>query len=116
MKAKVIFVLLFIICSCFIIGCGASKDGSSAQKQWKHFKIDLNAEEIKKVVSLQDDLEIDTKLNTLIIGANLTDNKMSFLIIGDENDPTSRLYPWEQICKGLQDYLLSYTGPRKIKL
>ncbi|MCX6163858.1 MAG: hypothetical protein NTU73_03180 [Ignavibacteriae bacterium] len=116
MKARVIFVLLFIICSYFIIGCGASKDGSSIQKQWKHFRIDLISEESKEIINLQDDLEINPKLGKITVCVNITDEKLQMITIGDENDPTAMTFPWSTIRKSVQNYLLNYTGLKKIKL
>jgi hypothetical protein len=116
MKTNIVFILLLIACTSFIIGCGASKDGSSAKKQWKHFRIDLSAEESKEVINLQDDLGIDPKLGIITVCVNITDEKLQVITIGDEKDPTGMSFRWIDIRKSVQDYLLNYTGPKKTKL
>jgi hypothetical protein len=113
MKTNIISILLLIACTSFIIGCGASNQGSSAQKQWTHFRIDLSADENSEVKNLQYDLGINPMLSKITICVNVTDPKKQYIIVGDEKDPNSKSFKWTIIRKSAQDYLLNYMGPKK---
>lgn len=136
MKKSIILFILIIFGFTFF-GCGSSKQVSEEKKLWKHFKVVLNLEENSEVKKLQDSLDVvanilgnDEELKKLknslnivsyvspiTICVDIRDPKLQTIIIGDEKDPKSIAYRWiEDVPKSVKEYLLNYTGPKKINL
>jgi len=64
---------------------------------------------------VQEDLEIDPKLESYTITINVSDpnEENQYIVIGDESDPTSPRFSWSQIQMTTQRGLLSYQGPNR---
>jgi len=64
---------------------------------------------------LQDDLEIEPKLESYTITVNISDQEElnQYIVIGDEADPSSLRFSWSQLSLTSQRDLLSYKGPNR---
>ena len=64
---------------------------------------------------LQDDLEIDPKLESYSITVNITDpdEENQYIVIGDESDASSPRFSWSQLTMESQRGLLSFKGPTR---
>ncbi len=84
-------------------------------RQGVHFSILANVNESEMFSKLQDELEIDPKLESYTITVNVSDpdELNQYVVIGDELDPTSPRYSWSQLSASSQRGLLSYTGPNR---
>jgi len=77
------------------------------------FSILANVNENEMFSKLQEELEIEPKLESYTITVNVSDQDElnQYVVIGDELDPTSPRYSWSQFSISTQRGLLSYTGP-----
>jgi hypothetical protein len=80
-----------------------------------HFSILANVNENGMFSKLQDELEIEPKLESYTITVNVSDpdELNQYVVIGDELDPTSPRYSWSQVSISTQRGLLSYIGPNR---
>jgi hypothetical protein len=80
-----------------------------------HFSILANINENEVFSKLQDELEIEPKLESYTITVNISDpdELNQYVVIGDELDPTSPRYSWSQLSTNSQRELLAYTGPNR---
>jgi hypothetical protein len=64
---------------------------------------------------LQDDFQIEPKLQSYMITVNISDPEElnQYVVIGDESDATSPRFSWSQLTLENQRGLLAYTGPNK---
>jgi hypothetical protein len=115
MKKSLIFIFLVFIIN-LLTGCHASKQESMDPKSWKHFRVELTTDDTKEVNILLDSLEITPRPSSVILCVNISDSQMKYLVYGEENEPTSRMYAWYQIPKSVRDFLLNYSGPKKFNL
>jgi hypothetical protein len=80
-----------------------------------YFSILANTGDDELFNKLQNDLEIDPKLESYTITVNISDpdEENQYIVIGDESDPTSPRYSWSQLTMASQRGLLSYQGPNR---
>ncbi len=80
-----------------------------------HFSILANINENELFSKLQDELELEPKLESYTITVNVSDpdELNRYVVIGDELDPTSPRYSWSQLSISSQRGLLSYEGPNR---
>lgn len=64
---------------------------------------------------VQDELAIEPRLGSYSIIVNITDpdEQNQYVVIGDENDPSSPRYSWNQLSMDTQRDLLAYQGPNR---
>ncbi len=64
---------------------------------------------------VQDELAIEPRLESYSIIVNITDNdeQNQYVVIGDESDPSSPRYSWNQLSMNTQRDLLAYQGPNR---
>ncbi len=80
-----------------------------------YFTIVANVNEDSLFSNLQDDFQIEPKLQSYMITVNITDPEElnQYVVIGDESDATSLRFSWSQLSMSNQRGLLAYTGPNK---
>jgi tetratricopeptide (TPR) repeat protein len=85
---------------------------------WTYFRILARAEDDSLFIRLQDDMGIDPKLESYSITINITDpeSRNQFIVLGDETDPNSFRYDWNQISPPVQNGLVKWTGTNKENL
>lgn len=64
---------------------------------------------------VQDELAIEPRLESYSIIVNITDpdEQNQYVVIGDETDPSSPRYSWNQLSMDTQRDLLAYQGPNR---
>lgn len=64
---------------------------------------------------VQDELAIEPRLESYTIIVNITDpeEQNQYIVIGDQNDPSSPRYWWSQLSMATQKELLAYQGPNR---
>jgi hypothetical protein len=87
-------------------------------RTWKYFKINARAEDDSIFIKVQDDMNIDPKLESFSLIVNISDpNPMNqYIVLGDEADPSAQRFAWSQISKDVQEGLKNWTGTNKENL
>ncbi|MDQ3020598.1 MAG: hypothetical protein M3R36_08515 [Bacteroidota bacterium] len=85
-------------------------------RTWTYFKILARAQDDSVFIKLQDELNIDPKLESYILVVNISDPFNQYVIIGDENSPDASRFSWNQLSKNVQQALLNWTGTNKENL
>ena len=80
-----------------------------------YFTITANVNESDIFSFLQDELQIEPKLESFMITVNITDSEElnQYVVIGDESEPTSLRFSWSQLSFETQKGLLGYEGPNR---
>ena len=80
-----------------------------------HFTILANINDDELFAKLQEDLQIEPKIESYSITVNISDpdELNQYVVIGDESDPTSPRYLWSQLSMESQRGLLAFTGPNR---
>src|SRR4030095_4252651 len=80
-----------------------------------YFTIRAYVSDDELFVRLQDDLEIEPRLESYTITVNISDPEElnQYIVIGDEADPSSPRFSWSQLSLTSQRDLLSYKGPNR---
>jgi hypothetical protein len=80
-----------------------------------YFTILANVSENELFGIVQDELGIEPRLESysIIINITDTDEQNQYVVIGDENDPSSPRYSWNQLSMDTQRDLLAYQGPNR---
>lgn len=80
-----------------------------------HFTILASIGENELFSKLQDELEIEPKIESYTITVNISDpdELNQYVVIGDEMDPTSPRYSWSHLSISTQSKLLGYSGPNR---
>jgi hypothetical protein len=80
-----------------------------------YFTILANVNENRLFSKLQEELQIEPKLESYTITVNISDpdELNQYVVIGDEMDPTSLRFSWSQFSLSTQRGLLAYTGPNR---
>ena len=116
MKKNIFFPVLVIILSfIFRSQLYAQSDDPAA---WKYFKILVTTSDDSLFTMLQDDLGISPYLAAYTINVDIRgdDSQSQFIILGDKDDPSSVKFYWSTLRKEVQDGLISWKKPNKIKL
>ncbi|MBZ0204232.1 MAG: hypothetical protein K8I03_14550 [Ignavibacteria bacterium] len=80
-----------------------------------YFTILASVSESELFGTVQDELAIEPRLESYSIIVNITDSdeQNQYIVIGDETDPTSPRYSWEQLSMDTQRGLLAFQGPNR---
>ena len=80
-----------------------------------YFSILASVDDDSLFGTLQDELEIEPRLQAYSITVNISDpdEQNQYIVVGDESDPTSPRYSWSQLSIESQRGLLSYKGPKR---
>ena len=106
-----IFSIIFFSCS----GIKISKDTRDLKKS-KYFRILADADDNPIFVKLQDDLNIEPKMEryTIIVDIRAKDSGQQYVLFGDETNPIR--YQWTQLSEQVRKGLLDWTGSNKENL
>lgn len=87
-------------------------------RSWKYFRILARAQDDSVFIKLQDELNIDPKLESYIIVVNILDPAPinQYVTIGDETSPDASRYLWSDLSKPVQNALLNWSGSNKENL
>jgi len=112
--------VLFIICVFMtsVKPAFGQQEDPNNPRTWTHFKILASAEDDSIFIQLQDDMNIDPKLDRYTLVVNISDPnpQNEYVLIGDESDPNATRYAWTQLRKNVQDGLKNWTGTNKENL
>ncbi len=118
-KILILDLFLLIIIAAIIPGCSSSKlktKGSSVT-QWTYFRIYADADDSPIFVKLQDNLNIEPKMERYTIVINIKkDNLEPYIIFGDIDESSPKKFPWSKLSKDVQDGLKNWTGDNKERL
>ncbi len=80
-----------------------------------YFTILASVSESELFGTVQDELAIEPRLESYSIIVNITDpdEQNQYVVIGDENDPSSPRYSWGQLSMDTQRGLLAFQGPNR---
>ncbi len=80
-----------------------------------YFTILASVTENELFGKVQDELAIEPRLESYSIIINITDpdEQNKYVVIGDETDPSSPRYSWNQLSMDIQRDLLAYQGPNR---
>jgi hypothetical protein len=92
------------------------KEDEKDATSWSHFRIDGKTEDDKKFREIQSVLGIEPPLGTITLCINLTDPKLQFITVGDENDPTSKSYSASQVPDSILSFMVQWRGINKYNL
>ncbi len=92
------------------------KEDEKDPTSWSHFRIDGKTEDDRKFKEIQDALGIDPPLGTITLCFNLTDPKLQFVTVGDENDPTAKQYSASQVPDSILSFMVQWRGINKYNL
>ena len=114
-----LFLIVSIIPGIFISGCSSSKykvKGSGMTK-WTYFRIYADADDNPIFVKLQDNLDIEPKMERYTIVVNIKkDNPEPYIIFGDIEESSPKKFPWSKLSRDVQDGLINWTGDNKERL
>ncbi len=113
MKTKI--VLAFII-TFLVIGCTGKSYKEDSPRNWKYFNIYASSEDDIIFVQLQNDLGLSPKMERYILTVNLLDKNNQYIIIGGENNPSSKKFLWSSLRKSIQQGLLNWNAGNKENL
>jgi hypothetical protein len=109
------FIVLFIS-AILNINCSQSNTNEDSLKTWKYFNIYASSEDNIIFVQLQDDLGISPKMERYIITINLKNKNDMYVILGGEQNFSSKKYSWSMLRKSVQEGLLNWSESNKEKL
>ena len=120
---RIIVKFLFLVHISFLaislLNCYSTKikvKGSDARK-WTYFRIHADADDDPIFVKLQDDLNIDPKMETYTIVVNIKkDNPQPFIIFGDIDESSPKKFLWSKLSKDVQNGLINWTGSNKERM
>lgn len=92
------------------------KEDEKDPTSWSHFRIDGKTEDDKKFREIQTVLGIEPPLGTITLCFNMTDPKLQFITVGDENDPTSKSYSASQVPDSIISFMVQWRGINKYNL
>ncbi|MFZ4589744.1 MAG: hypothetical protein ACOYN6_02010 [Ignavibacteria bacterium] len=104
-------LLLITFASC-------SSSGYSDSRQWKYFGINASTDDDPLFVKLQDELNIEPKMQSYLITVDLRDKDENNhkIIIGELTDMTRIVASWKTLTKETRDKLIKWNGSNKFPL
>ncbi len=87
-------------------------------RTWKYFKIFARAQDDSVFIKLQDELNIEPKLESYVFIANFMDPSPinQYVVIGDETSPDASRYLWSDLSADVQKALINWVGSNKENL
>ena len=118
MKNIIQFCFSFLLLSALLINinCSSKYTREDSPKNWKYFNIHASSEDDAIFVQLQDDLGISPKMERYLLTVNLLEKNNQYIIIGGENNPSSKKYSWSSLRASVQKGLINWDGSNKEKL
>lgn len=87
-------------------------------RTWKYFKIYARAQDDSVFIKLQDELNIDPKLESYVLVVNILDPSPinQYVVIGDETSPDASRFLWSDLTPDVQKALINWAGSNKENL
>lgn len=87
-------------------------------KTWKYFKIFARAQDDSVFIKLQNELNVDPKLESYVLIVNIMDPSPinQYVVIGDETSPDASRFLWSDLSQGVQKALINWGGSNKENL
>jgi len=87
-------------------------------RTWKYFQIFARAQDDSVFIKVQDELNIDPKLESYILVVNILDPAPinQYVVIGDERSPDASRFLWGDLSEKVQKALLNWVGSNKENL
>lgn len=113
-------LLIFLTVSVLIqyTSAFAQVESDDNPRTWKYFKIFARAQDDSAFIKLQDELNIDPKLESYVLVVNISDPSPinQYVVIGDESSPDAARFLWSDFSKEVQNVLLNWAGSNKENL
>jgi hypothetical protein len=108
-------VLALIISISTVTVFSQNQDDPDNPRSWKYFKIYARTDDDSLFFYAQEDMGIDPKLESYTVIVNLMDGNAlnQYVVIGEENDPSSVRLAWSQLSKKVQEGLVNWSGTNK---
>lgn len=113
------FLFLILICLFYPIKeTNGQVERVDDPRTWKYFQIFARAQDDSVFIKVQDELNVDPKLESYILVINILDPLPAnqYVVIGDERSPDASRYNWEDLSEGVQKALLNWAGSNKENL
>ena len=96
----------------------AQEEREDDPRTWKYFRISARTSDDSTFYKLQEDLNIEPKLESYAVTVNILDPLAAnhTVVIGDETSPDAMRYAWSQLSTVVQQGLLNWTGSNKENL
>src|SRR3972149_10102064 len=115
---KLFFYFLLFTFAFSLNGCSGTKISTNTKnlKKSKYFTILADADDDPIFVKLQDDLNINPKMEryTVTIDIRSSDASQQYVLFGDEYNPIR--FGWAQLSEQVQKGLINWTGSNKESL
>lgn len=121
-KNKILFKVLFAFLFISIFGSKSDVIGQVEREDdprtWKYFQIFARAQDDSVFIKVQEELNIDPKLESYILVVNILDPSPinQYVVIGDERSPDASRFLWQDLSPGVQKGLLNWAGSNKENL
>lgn len=121
-NVKSFFAVIFIFFTgLFLFQQGsliAQTEKEDDPRTWKYFKIFARAQDDSVFIKLQNELNIDPKLESYVFIANIMDPSPinQYVVIGDETSPDASRFLWSDLSANVQKALLNWSGSNKENL
>jgi len=115
------FTIYFLVISIILfqkVSVYAQVESEDDPRTWKYFKIFARAQDDSVFIKLQDELNIDPKLESYVIVVNILDPSAinQYVVIGDETSPDASRFLWSDLSPGVQQALINWAGSNKENL
>lgn len=119
---KSFFAVIFIFFTGLFLfqqsSLNAQTEKEDDPRTWKYFKIFARAQDDSVFIKLQNELNIDPKLESYVFIANIMDPSLinQYVVIGDETSPDASRFLWSDLSVDVQKALLNWVGSNKENL
>ncbi|MEO8208966.1 MAG: hypothetical protein ABI840_00280 [bacterium] len=115
LKIILLFIFTTIFHNSYIY---SQQERGDDPRTWKYFKILARAQDDSVFIKVQDELNIDPKLESYILVVNILDPSPinQYVVIGDETSPDASRFLWSDLSSGVQQTLLNWSGSNKENL
>ncbi len=119
---KSFFAVIFIFFTGLFLfqqnSLNAQTEKEDDPRTWKYFKIFARAQDDSVFIKLQNELNIDPKLESYVFIANIMDPSLinQYVVIGDETSPDASRFLWSDLSADVQKALLNWVGSNKENL
>jgi hypothetical protein len=113
---NLIFLATGLLLTFSLFSCTSSN--YSAAKDLKYFRINASTDDDILFVKLQDEINIDPKMQSYMITVDLRDKDENNhkIIIGELTDITRIVFAWKSLSKETRDGLIKWNGSNKFPL
>jgi hypothetical protein len=106
-------VFLFSACS----GGKKTVHVKDNKKEYKYFRIYANADDDILFVKLQDELDIEPKMEVYTIVVDIRDKTLEpYVLFGDIDESSPKRFSWTKLSNDVQQGLINWSGSNKERL